>query len=98
MIAQPLRLKTVSLLEEMKSSLGIPASIREAGVQESDFLAKVDKLSEDAFDDQCTGANPRYPLISELKQLLLDSYYGREFNEHPVAEVKKRSLRKSSKK
>ncbi|EPQ4129874.1 bifunctional acetaldehyde-CoA/alcohol dehydrogenase [Proteus mirabilis] len=80
--------KLLAWLEEMKSSLGIPASIREAGVQESDFLAKVDKLSEDAFDDQCTGANPRYPLISELKQLLLDSYYGREFNEHPVAEVK----------
>ncbi|HIE1087037.1 TPA: bifunctional acetaldehyde-CoA/alcohol dehydrogenase [Proteus mirabilis] len=91
--------KLLAWLEEMKSSLGIPASIREAGVQESDFLAKVDKLSEDAFDDQCTGANPRYPLISELKQLLLDSYYGREFNEHPVAEVKEaKPAKKSSKK
>ncbi|EMQ2847414.1 bifunctional acetaldehyde-CoA/alcohol dehydrogenase [Proteus mirabilis] len=91
--------KLLAWLEEMKSSLGIPASIREAGVQESDFLARVDKLSEDAFDDQCTGANPRYPLISELKQLLLDSYYGREFNEHPVAEVKEaKPAKKSSKK
>lgn len=91
--------KLLAWLEEMKSSLGIPASIREAGVQESDFLAKVDKLSEDAFDDQCTGANPRYPLISELKRLLLDSYYGREFNEHPVAEVKEaKPTKKSSKK
>ncbi|MDM3840595.1 bifunctional acetaldehyde-CoA/alcohol dehydrogenase [Proteus mirabilis] len=91
--------KLLAWLEEMKSSLGIPASIREAGVQESDFLAKVDKLSEDAFDDQCTGANPRYPLISELKRLLLDSYYGREFNEHPVAEVKEaKPAKKSSKK
>ena len=91
--------KLLAWLEEMKSSLGIPASIREAGVQESDFLAKVDKLSEDAFDDQCTGANPRYPLISELKQLLLDSYYGREFNEHPVAEVKEaKPAKKNSKK
>ncbi|HEK1798192.1 TPA: bifunctional acetaldehyde-CoA/alcohol dehydrogenase [Proteus mirabilis] len=91
--------KLLAWLEEMKSSLGIPASIREVGVQESDFLAKVDKLSEDAFDDQCTGANPRYPLISELKQLLLDSYYGREFNEHPVAEVKEaKPAKKSSKK
>ncbi|MCS5873306.1 hypothetical protein LN650_12795 [Klebsiella pneumoniae subsp. pneumoniae] len=45
----------------------MPKSIREAGVQEADFLAHVDKLSEDAFDDQCTGANPRYPLISELR-------------------------------
>ena len=70
-------------LEEIKAELGIPKSIRDAGVQEADFLAKVDKLAEDAFDDQCTGANPRYPLISELKQLMLDSYYGREFSEVP---------------
>lgn len=47
----------------------------------SRLLANVDKLSEDAFDDQCTGANPRYPLISELKQILLDTYYGRDFVE-----------------
>lgn len=45
------------------------------------LLAHVDKLSEDAFDDQCTGANPRYPLIAELKQILLDTYYGREYSE-----------------
>ena len=57
-------------------------------VQEADFLAHVDNLSEDAFDDQCTGANPRYPLISELKQILLDTYYGREFKEGDVAAVK----------
>lgn len=61
--------------------LGIPKSIREAGVAEKDFLAKVDKLSEDAFDDQCTGANPRFPLIAELKQIMLDSYYGNNFTE-----------------
>ncbi|MCV9877354.1 bifunctional acetaldehyde-CoA/alcohol dehydrogenase [Brenneria izbisi] len=73
--------KLLNWLEEMKTALGIPASIREAGVQEADFLAKVDKLSEDAFDDQCTGANPRYPLISELKQILMDTYYGRQFSE-----------------
>ncbi|MGT3086112.1 hypothetical protein, partial [Salmonella enterica] len=42
-------------------------------------------LSEDAFDDQCTGANPRYPLISELKQILLDTYYGREYSEGETA-------------
>ncbi|MDU5690351.1 MAG: bifunctional acetaldehyde-CoA/alcohol dehydrogenase [Citrobacter freundii] len=63
------------------SAPGDPKSIREAGVQEADFLAHVDKLSEDAFDDQCTGANPRYPLIAELKQILLDTYYGREYSE-----------------
>ncbi|MCL2900218.1 bifunctional acetaldehyde-CoA/alcohol dehydrogenase [Brenneria tiliae] len=74
--------KLLKWLDEIKADLGIPTSIREAGVQEADFLAKVDKLSEDAFDDQCTGANPRYPLISELKQILLDTYYGRKFSEH----------------
>ncbi|SFN54518.1 bifunctional acetaldehyde-CoA/alcohol dehydrogenase [Xenorhabdus japonica] len=73
--------KLLAWLEEMKSQLNIPASIRETGVQEADFLAKIDKLAEDSFDDQCTGANPRYPLISELKQLLLDSFYGCEFTE-----------------
>lgn len=79
--------KLLAWLEEMKADLGIPKSIRETGVTEADFLARVDKLSEDAFDDQCTGANPRYPLISEIKQLLLDSYYGREFVEHQDALV-----------
>ncbi|KOY60875.1 acetaldehyde dehydrogenase [Photorhabdus heterorhabditis] len=78
--------KLLAWLEEMKSELGIPTSIRAAGIQEADFLVKIDKLSEDAFDDQCTGANPRYPLISELKQLLLDSYYGREFTETTVTQ------------
>ncbi len=73
--------KLLTWLEELKSQLNIPTSIREAGVQESEFLAKTDKLAEDAFDDQCTGANPRYPLITELKQLMLDSFYGRNFIE-----------------
>ncbi|MDU2398390.1 MAG: bifunctional acetaldehyde-CoA/alcohol dehydrogenase [Klebsiella sp.] len=77
--------KLLAWLESIKAELGIPKSIREAGVQEADFLANVDKLSEDAFDDQCTGANPRYPLISELKQILLDTYYGREFVEGETA-------------
>ena len=73
--------KLLAWLDELKVQLDIPASIREAGVQEADFLAKVDQLAENAFDDQCTGANPRYPLIAELKQILLDSYYGRKFSE-----------------
>ena len=69
--------KLLTWLEGLKAELDIPASIREAGVNEAAFLAKVDQLAVEAFDDQCTGANPRFPLISELKQLLLDSYYGR---------------------
>ncbi|WP_075188321.1 bifunctional acetaldehyde-CoA/alcohol dehydrogenase [Teredinibacter haidensis] len=68
-------------LDELKVELDIPLSIKAAGVSEADFLAKVDNLAEEAFDDQCTGANPRYPLISELKQILLDSYYGRAYTE-----------------
>lgn len=76
--------KVEALLEkvdELKAAIGIPASIQEAGVNEADFLAKLDELAEDAFDDQCTGANPRYPLIAELKQLFLDSYYGRAYQD-----------------
>ena len=71
----------IAWVEELKGVLKIPASIREAGVNEADFLAKLDVLAEEAFDDQCTGANPRYPLISELRTLLLDSYYGRAYQE-----------------
>jgi acetaldehyde dehydrogenase/alcohol dehydrogenase len=66
-------------LEELKTELNIPHSIRDAGVAEADFLAAVDDLAEQAFDDQCTGANPRYPLISELKEVLLASYYGTNY-------------------
>ncbi len=73
--------KLVEWVEDLKKQIGIPASIQAAGVSEADFLAKIDKIAVDAFDDQCTGANPRYPLISELKQLLLDSYYGRAYVE-----------------
>ncbi|MDR0218608.1 MAG: bifunctional acetaldehyde-CoA/alcohol dehydrogenase [Enterobacteriaceae bacterium] len=82
--------KLLRWLEELKAQLNIPLSIQAAGVQESDFLAKIDKLAEDAFDDQCTGANPRYPLISELKQLLLDSFYGREFAEPALSHKRER--------
>lgn len=81
--------KLLTWLEELKSQLNIPTSIREAGVQESEFLAKIDKLAEDAFDDQCTGANPRYPLITELKQLMLDSFYGRKFIEPALSKEEK---------
>lgn len=81
--------KLLGWLDEIKAELGIPKSIREAGLQEADFLAHVDKLSEDAFDDQCTGANPRYPLIAELKQILLDTFYGRNYVEGGVEEKKK---------
>ncbi|MCF8483287.1 MAG: bifunctional acetaldehyde-CoA/alcohol dehydrogenase [Rhodospirillum sp.] len=73
--------RLIDWVEDMKTILDIPPSIRAAGVPEADFLAKVDLLAEEAFDDQCTGANPRFPLMSELKQLLLDSYYGRAYTD-----------------
>ncbi|CAJ1963265.1 unnamed protein product [Cylindrotheca closterium] len=68
-------------LDELKQELDIPLSIKEWGVDETEFLAKVDQLAVNAFDDQCTGANPRFPLISELRNVLLDSYYGRPYVE-----------------
>lgn len=66
----------IAEVEKLKKTLNIPASIQELGIPESDFLAKIDALSENAFDDQCTGANPRYPLIAEIKDLYLKAYYG----------------------
>lgn len=64
-------------IEKLKKSIDIPASIKDWGVDEKVFLDNLDNLSELAFDDQCTGANPAYPLISEIKQMYLDAYYGR---------------------
>lgn len=69
--------KLITAIAELKKKLNIPASIKEAGVDEKEFLARIDELSEMAFDDQCTGANPRYPLITEIKELYLNAYYGK---------------------
>ena len=82
----------ITWLDELKAELNIPTSIRDYGIAEDLFLAKVDKLAEEAFDDQCTGANPRYPLLSELKQLLLDTYYGRAYSDEEES-VKSVTLR-----
>lgn len=67
----------ISNVEILKKKLDIPASIKEYGIPEKEFLAGLDALSEKAFDDQCTGANPRYPLISEIKDIYLKAYYGK---------------------
>ena len=69
--------KLIEAVAKLKKSIGIPASIKEWGVDEKVFLANLDSLSERAFDDQCTGANPVYPLISEIKQMYLDAFYGK---------------------
>jgi acetaldehyde dehydrogenase/alcohol dehydrogenase len=68
----------IAEVEKLKASVGIPESIRAAGINEGVFFASLDTMSEQAFDDQCTGANPRYPLISELKQLYINAYSGRK--------------------
>ncbi len=67
----------INEFEKLKANLGIPASIREFGVPEIAFYKTLDTMAEQAFDDQCTGANPRYPLISELKQLYINAYEGK---------------------
>ena len=63
----------------IKEEIGIPATIKEWGVSEKDFLEAVDEMALNAFDDQRTSANPRYPLISELKEIYLKAYYGEEY-------------------
>ncbi|WP_153446729.1 bifunctional acetaldehyde-CoA/alcohol dehydrogenase [Vibrio algicola] len=73
--------RLLTWLDEVKVQLDIPMSIQAAGVPEADFLAKLDELAVDAFDDQCTGANPRYPLITELKEVLIATYYGKAYIE-----------------
>lgn len=64
----------IQAIEDLKRKVGIPSSIKEWGVSEEDFYSILDELSEQAFDDQCTGTNPRYPLISEIKQLYIQCY------------------------
>ena len=69
--------KLINMVENLKRKLNIPKSIKEYGIPEKEFLANLDKLSELAFDDQCTGGNARYPLIGEIKELYLKAYYGK---------------------
>ncbi len=67
----------IKAVEELKAKVGIKKTIREYGISEEDFLSSLDEMVEQAFDDQCTGANPRYPLMSEIKQMYLNAYYGK---------------------
>ena len=63
-------------IDDLKAKIGIKNTIKDYGVDEADFLARLDEMVEQAFDDQCTGANPRYPLMREIKQMYLNAYYG----------------------
>ena len=67
----------IEKIKELNNTLNIPNSFKDAGIDEQEFLTKVDMLADRAFEDQCTTANPRVPLVSEIKQIMLDSYYGR---------------------
>lgn len=72
--------KTASLIakiDDLKKTVGIKDTIKDYGISEKDFLANLDKMAEQAFDDQCTGANPRYPLMEEIKEMYRNAYYGR---------------------
>ena len=63
-------------IRDLKKAVGIPATVKEMGIDERAFLASLDEMVEAAFDDQCTGANPRYPLFDEIKEMYLKAYYG----------------------
>jgi acetaldehyde dehydrogenase/alcohol dehydrogenase len=75
----------INAINALKDRVGIKKTIRDYGIDEKDFLDRLDAMTEQAFDDQCTGANPRYPLMSEIKQMYLDAYYG---NKHFTEEEK----------
>ena len=69
--------KLIVKIEELKRTVGIKSCIKDYGVDEKDFLDRLDDMVEQAFDDQCPGANPRYPLMSEIKEMYLKAYYGK---------------------
>lgn len=71
----------IKAVNDLKAKVGIKSTIRDYVPDEADFLNRLDAMTEQAFDDQCTGANPRYPLMSEIKQMYLNAYYGRHFTE-----------------
>ena len=68
----------IKAIDNLKKTVGIPATIADCGVSKESFYATLEKMSEDAFDDQCTGANPRYPLISEIKQMYINAFEGKK--------------------
>ena len=68
--------KLIAKIDELKTQIGIKSTIKDYGVDEQYFLDRLDEMTEQAFDDQCTGANPRYPLMSEIKEMYLRAYYG----------------------
>ena len=78
----------IKLINDLKAKVGIKETIKDYGIDEKVFLEKLDEMVEQAFDDQCTGANPRYPLMSEIKQMYLNAYYGKHFEEKAMPTAK----------
>ncbi len=78
----------IKAINDLKHRVGIKDTIQEYGIDEKAFLENLDEMVEQAFDDQCTGANPRYPLMSEIKQMYLNAYYGKQFEEQPMPSEK----------
>ena len=78
----------IKKIDELKAQIGIKPTIRDYVPDEEAFLSTLDEMVEQAFDDQCTGANPRYPLMSEIKQMYLNAYYGKSFTETPKPDEK----------
>ena len=71
----------IKAINDLKAKVGIKETIKDYGIDEKAFLSNLDEMVEQAFDDQCTGANPRYPLMSEIRQMYLNAYYGKHFEE-----------------
>lgn len=69
--------RLIQAIDQLKIAIGIPMSIQELGISKKKFAASLDEMSEQAFDDQCTGANPRYPLIAEIKEMYLNAFEGK---------------------
>jgi len=84
----------IKAINTLKAKVGIKKSIKDYGIDEKDFLSRLDEMTEQAFDDQCTGANPRYPLMSEIKQMYLNAYYGKHFVEPEMPKKKEASAKK----
>ena len=74
----------IAAINELKAKVGIKETIKDYGIEESVFMESLDEMVEQAFDDQCTGANPRYPLMSEIRDMYLNAYHGKHFVEQPM--------------
>ena len=78
----------IAAINELKRKVGIKETIKDYGIEESVFMESLDEMVEQAFDDQCTGANPRYPLMSEIREMYLNAYHGKHFVEQPMPTAK----------